>query len=510
MASNFVAIEFDKQEFRVAASQLQGKHVRVRAAFQVEHSEDDTDAQISEKLKSSLNENGFSRGDAIIVINRSDVEIREITVPPAPDNELPALVRFKAKTEFATATENWPIDFVPLGGSSTTERELLATALPANVVSRLTGIAESAGLKVKHIVLRPLATSDLLTGETNNNFSLVVAPNAELVDLTLFNNGQMILTRSVRSSAQGDLEKLFKQLTLEVHRTLASAAKRIGNKRLEKIVIFGDQSRYQPLGDSLKETFEAPASYVTPFERITLKGQEPESPERYASLVGSLMTQGLNRKHQIDFLNPRQPVVERGAHRNKFLIAGLVAAALLLLGFFGWQSLNEQTKKIEERRLKLNELRSKNDGRGDGKGVEQVIGEVEMVDFWLAAAPNWLDELEQISQRTLDSDFVIVDKFIGSASNGSNDQDDNTAFVNIKGRMKEHETNTPLQMELTKRPYQVAGTGSREVTSKDYAVSMDQTLKIEVVMEKIQQEINERARSTFTHVEPADQDSEQE
>ncbi len=486
MASNFVAIEFDKQDFRVAASQLQGKHVRVRAAFQVDHSEDDTDEQIGLKLKAALNQHGFPRGDAIIVINRADVEIREITVPPAPDNELPALVRFKAKTEFATATDNWTIDFVPLSGTATTERDLLATALPANVTERLTTIAESAGLKVRHIVLRPLATIDLVSGDVGNQFCLVVAPNGEAVDLSLVNNGQMILTRSVRSNAQGDLDRLFQQLTLEVHRTLSSAAKRIGTKRLDKIVILGEKKRYQPLGDALEEKLEAKTGYITPFSQISLKGEEPDSPERYASLVGSLITQGLNRKHQIDFLNPRKPIAERGKHGNKFLIAGVAVAALLVVVFFGWRSLRNQSLEISELKEQLLEIKNENDGRGDGKGVEQIIGEVEKVDHWLASAPNWLDELEQISQRTMDSDSVIIDKFFGNIGNES-------PVAVIKGRMKAHNTNTDLQMQLAVRPYTVVGKGTRPAKTRDYPVSMEQNLKIKIDLKKTQQEINERA-----------------
>lgn len=486
MASNFVAIEFDKQGFRATASQLQGKQVRIRAAFEVEHSEDDDNKQIGAKLKSALSESGFSRGDAIIVINRSDVEIREISVPPAPDNELPSLVRFKSKTEFATATDNWEIDFIPLSGTATSERELMATALSASVSKRFSEIVESAGLKVKHIVLRPLATVNLLSGELGQEFCLIVDPNGEQVDLTLVSNQQVILTRSVRSNSHGDLESLFQQLTLEVQRTLASAVKRIGTKSLDKIIICGEKKRYETLGVALEENVGADATYVNPFSQITLKGQTPDSPERYASLVGALMTQGLGRKHQIDFLNPRKPVVERGDHSRKYLIAGLAAALFLVAGYYGWYSLGQQTKEIERLNKQLTALRNENAGQGNEKGVEQIIGEVEKVDRWLATAPNWLDEIEAISSHSLDSDRVIVDKFSASIGNQQ-------PVVILEGRMKEHEINTELMMELTNRPYRVNSSGTKDTTTRDYPVTMKQDLKIEVDLEKTQEEINKRA-----------------
>lgn len=498
MASNFVAIEFDKQGFRATASQVQGKNVRIRAAFEVEHSEDDDNRQIGAKLKSALNENGFSRGDAIIVINRSDVEIREITVPPAPDNELPSLVRFKSKTEFATATDNWEIDFIPLSGNETTERDLLASALSGRVSARLSEIVESAGLKAKHIVLRPLATVNLLSGELGQEFCLIVDPNGEQVDLTLVNNQQVILTRSVRSNAHGDLERLFQQLTLEVQRTLASAVKRIGTKGLDKIIICGEKKRYEPLGDTLEEKVGAAATYINPFSQITLKGQTPESPERYASLVGALIAQGLGRKHQIDFLNPRKPVVQRGDHSKKYLIGGLVAAMFAAFGFYGWYSLGQQTKTIEKMNKQLTALRNENAGRGDEKGVEQIIGEVEKVDRWLATAPNWLDELAAISSHSLDSDRVIVDKFTASTGNQQ-------PVVFLEGRMKGHEINTELQMQLTERPYRVFSSGSTDTTTRDYPVTMKQELKIDLDLATTQEEINGRANLAINGVTSTDE-----
>jgi Tfp pilus assembly PilM family ATPase len=485
MASNFVAIEFEKSEIRVAACQTQGKQVRVRAAFQITHSEDDTDSQISEKLKSAMSKNGVGRSEAIIVINRGDAEIRELTAPPVPDNELPSLVRFKSKSEFATATDNWSIDFLTLSGSDSSERELLAMALPGTVSERLSSIADSAGLKVKHIVMRPLATLDLLHSEVGEKLSLIVDPNGDSVDLTLVNEGRMILTRSVRSNANGDLDRLFKQLTMEAQRTLASATKRIGNRSLEKVVICGEEQRYLPLGKTLEDRLQASVSYVNPFSQINLKNDVPQSPERYASLVGALMNQGLGRKHQIDFLNPRQPVVEGGNYQKKLVIAGVLAAVVLAGVFLGWRSLNQQQKKIDALNKQLGQLQMENSGRGEEKGVEQVIGEVEKVDFWLASTPNWLDQLELVSNNSIDSDHVIIDKFAGSIGNDS-------PAITFKCRMDDQATAGDLKKGLAKF-YNVQPSTTQAAESKDYQASLSQMIDIPIVLETTQTEIDQRA-----------------
>lgn len=494
MASNFIALELGHEEIRVATSQLQGKHVRIRSAFAVSFAEDDTDEQIGEKLKSELAQHGMTRGDALVVVSRSEVEIREITVPPAPENELPSLVRFKSKSEFATATDNWSIDFIPLSGTESTERELFATALSGKVSDRLKLIAETANLKLKHIVLRPCATQNLLIGEIDDDgILLVVAPNGDEIDLSLIHAGKLILTRTVRSNAHGETDRLAKQLTLEVQRTLASATKRIGNKSVDKVIICGNPSHYQTVGQAVTERAGAETTYIDPFAKLTLKGEVPSTPERYSSLIGALMQQGMGRKHAIDFLNPRQPVVEGNKNNARMLLAGLVAAVLLIGGFLGWMTLRSQQQKIDSLTKRLAEIKTENSGQGDVKGVEQVIGEVELVDQWLARAPNWLDELEELSNRTLDPDRVIVDKFLGSIGNQS-------PFVNLKGRVKEHATNTDLQMDLAGRPYTVGGKGTnRSAKSVDYPFSMEQDLKITVDLAQKQEELDEIAATTLNN-----------
>ena len=105
MATNLIALEFDTAEIRVVVAQSQTKRLQVRAAFALALNEDDNDERIGEKLKQALSANGVSRGEVIVAVPRAEVEIREITVPPAPDNELPNLVRFKSKADFATVTD---------------------------------------------------------------------------------------------------------------------------------------------------------------------------------------------------------------------------------------------------------------------------------------------------------------------------------------------------------------------------------------------------------------------
>ena len=49
-------------------------------------------------------------------------------MPPAPDNELPDLIRFQAMREFGAMQSDWPLDFIPLDSDPEQPRSVLAAA----------------------------------------------------------------------------------------------------------------------------------------------------------------------------------------------------------------------------------------------------------------------------------------------------------------------------------------------------------------------------------------------
>ena len=476
MATNLIALEFHSSGIRVVVAQAQAKakQLKVRAAFAIAVDADDNDDRIGEKLKQALNANGVTRGDAIVAVPRAQVEIREIKVPPAPDNELPNLVRFKSKADFATVTENWSIDFIPLSGDATTEREVLAAAFPNEASERFSKICQASGLKLKNIVLRPFSTLNLASDSIQKReLCLVADPNGDQFDLTLVNNGSPILTRTIRADAEGDLGELEKTLSLEIRRTLAAAQMRLGNRQLSKIVIVGSDSKFGVLDQPLSESFECETQFVDPFGQTQLAKDQPESPEKYASLIGCLVQAGKNQPYAIDFLNARKAVVEKKDNRKNLAIAGAIAAVFLMGIFLCWSTVRGQKKSIETKNKELNALRNENEGGNGNKSVEQIIGEVGKVDDWINSSPNWLDELEATSLATLDADRAVVDKFYGRIG-----KDKST--INMTFRLKEMSTTTDLENALADRPYILSRGGtSRNKKSDDFPVSTELDLYIE-------------------------------
>ncbi len=492
--ANLIALEFDGDEIRVAAAQTQAKQIRIRHAFALSFTSDDSIDQIGEKLKQALSENGISRGDAIVVVPRAMVEIREIKVPPAPDNELPSLVRFKSKADFASVTENWSIDYIPLSGDETTEREVLAAALPNQESEWFASVCTAAGLKLKNVVLRPFATLDLLPKSLQQGELFLIAdPNGDQIDLTLVNNGSPILTRTVRINADSDMSGLGKTLPMEIKRTLASAQRRIGNRDLSKVVLIGSDSKFGSLSEPIVEQLECKTDFVDPFSQIQLNGEMPETAEKYASLVGCLLQSGKSEPFTMDFVNAKKAVVEKKDNRRSLIIGGSIAALFLCGIFLCWSSLRGQANSIKQKNMRLTALKNENEGLvpQGSKSVVQILGEVEKVDAWMSSAPNWLDELEATSSATLDADQLVVDRFFGRIAR------DKTT-INMAFRLKQMSTSSDLRHALADRPYGLSPSSTTANNkSKEYPVSTDLDLEIERDLDATRERMDEIANRSL-------------
>ena len=383
--------------------------------------------------------------------------MREVVVPPAPDEELPDLVRFQARNEFASLNDSWLLDFIPLSKDATIPRNVLAAGISPELNQQITRIAEGAGLKLKHIVLRPLAVIDLLGSKLVEGVcKLVVIPNGDQIDLGIVAGRHPVLMRTVRIPTSSDPEQRAQSLLGEIKRTLASSSQVLGDRRVAEIVIFGEAANYKTLAGNLKNSLSVDLDFVDPFQlvRVSRKLNLPTDPNRYAGLMGSVAEQDPPLIPQIDFLNPRRTVVKTVDRNRIYLYGGIVLAATLLTVLFGWWTLRSQASEIAGLKQELADAVELNKGDGTKRpGVEQIMGEVSKIDSWKIADVNWLDELSQYSNRFLTPDDAIVDSFDAAVRR-------NEARIIVRSRVAGVQKEEALIAALDSRPYQVTPTKS--------------------------------------------------
>ncbi len=449
-----IAIEFDDQNLLVTAAQSGSIQLCVTHAIELPIT-NKSDEEIGQALKEQLLEMEIGKCDGIAIVSRSVTEIRELLVPPAPEDELPDMIRFQARSEFASLADDWALDYVPLSITQDKPTQVLAAALTPQLDTSIKTICRLANVKLKRILLRPFAASDLLNSQfANGELGLLVDQNSDTTDLSLIDGKKLITTRTVRLPANMSADQRSKQLISEVRRTLAAARTASQGRKVKRVIISGKEAKNRLLAGDLAGPLKMEVDFMDPFSKVQVENSAVldaiELPGRYMSSLGGLQRELAGTRPDIDFLNPRRPVVKKVDYRKYQYYAALAAAIAFIAMVIGWRTLGSQKQKIEEKRAELvNKIRI-NEGDENMPSVDQRLAEVRKIDDWKSDEVNWLVELSEFSNRYLLPDDVVADSFTASFRPGS------PGNINLKGRIVDDLAKTDeLIQSLGQRPYSV-------------------------------------------------------
>src|SRR4051794_24597364 len=159
--SRFVGLEWDAKEARVVIGRKRTSGVAVDHALVVPlpQREEGTTAEpdVGSVLARALADQGVARSEALVAVGRASIELRFLSTPPVPEDELPDVVRFQAMRQFTTLGDNWPLDFVPLGPNADGGMNVLAAAISPELLEQIRKDCSVAGITVSRLVLRPFA-----------------------------------------------------------------------------------------------------------------------------------------------------------------------------------------------------------------------------------------------------------------------------------------------------------------------------------------------------------------
>ncbi len=453
---SIVAIEINPNRILlVAGRKTANRPLEVSHAIEIPIEPDLNDVAIAEKLKQVVDDLGLARSEATVVLCRSQSELREIELPPAPDDELPDMVMFKAKGDFASFNELWLLDFVTLDGDKTQPRRVLASAIAPEVSERVRKIIEPSGLKLKRMVLRPFSIMELLHSHTSDDLGrLIVNPGDDFTDIVVAKGNQTVSTRSIRMSGDHSADQRSQQLVSEVRRTLASSKRQLGGAAVTAVILLDDEKANRHLVGNLSERLKIDVDVVDPFSGLNRIGQAKgtiESPWQFSPLLGSLVHQGNESAPAIDFLNPSRRTQVSTDRSRLWLYGSLAGLAAMLTIIFGWWTLSSQTAEIATLKQELIDKINVNEGDVNRPSVDTTLGRTGMIDNWQKANVHWLDELNEISQRFLTADEVIVSNWNAVVRR-------NVPTVEISGRIVSTEADRNLFGALESRPFIVTPT----------------------------------------------------
>lgn len=477
--ARLLALEWDGREARVAVATPRGSEVQLEDAFSVDISavaaEDVTGdpGELGQRLADALAARGLTGCDVLVGLGRSSIELRSLTLPLAPAEELPDLVRFQALQTFTSMGEDWPLDFVELGEQDGS-LNVLAAVLAPKQVEHILQVCAASQLKARCLVLRPFAAASLLQRSplpAVGQGALIVDLLADGVDLTATLEGHVVFMRTVRLPTADDADVQARALLGEVRRTIAAAQAQMGGPRIEQIVICGREAEHPVLAQSLRDALRLDVAVFDPFQAVHVASRLEQQPVpdagRYAPLLGMLADELAGVRHAIDFLNPRQRPAPRSNRRRNILMAAAGLVALSVIGGVCWARLYTLDGQIHALRAQLAALNQ------DVEQARALMAKADAVREFTEGDVTWLDELYAVAQRMPDADRIKLDEVrlgVGAKRGGA---------MTLKGRVVSSDVIATFEQSLRRDDDVVSGRyGTIDRNQRGYPYLLDTTVTV--------------------------------
>ena len=414
--ANIIALDWDTHELRavIAKSSLTGISVTDAAIVAIQS---DAPEDVTAAIRQLLDKHGLSKSKtkALVTVGRGRSELRQLTLPPVPENELPDMVKMQAMQTFAAVGENTIVDFLPLPSPDEMTSVLAAAVAPATMKS-VRSIITSCSLDLARVALRPVAAAALFQilgtkGQSLDDSSIVgdvilvdlLANDAEIV---VMRGRRVMFVRAVRMPE--DSVNRPAQLAGELRRSLMACGVNASSAS-QKVVIWGQAKTHEAERDKLAQSLGCRVSTLDPMTLIDHSSATDSVTHtgRFAPLIGLLVadskaTAGASATHLVDFLNPRKSIEVKTDHRKSILIGSGVAAAAVLLGFMAWSNLRSKDSEISTRQTELAGMKNMI------STAEESIGRTEIVDKFLDGNVIWIDELARTAKQIPTSSDAIL------------------------------------------------------------------------------------------------------
>jgi Tfp pilus assembly PilM family ATPase/outer membrane murein-binding lipoprotein Lpp len=474
-----LALQWNPSEADVLVASVHSDRMRIEQAFQVDLGPESGEAESQEspaqRLAAALKSHRLGRLPLVVALGRNSAELRHLTLPAAPDEELPDLVRFQALRQFNNLEEHWPLDFLPLEGPSDADRYVLAATVHPDLVEQAQQLGEAAGVKLARLVLRPCAFASLAVrrlGPRSGGTRLLVSVDGDEIDLAVMVDGRVTFLRQARLAGDPLSDPaVVPALVMELRRTLAAAQNQPGSRSVEGVVLLGAGTCHETVAKAMAQELSLPTELVDPFENVDWGRAADESlsksPGCLAPLVGALWDEATATAPALDFLHPRRRP-EPPSRRNTYALAGLAAAMLVLLVIvLGWLKGDQLTNDVRNLQRQIEGMKKDSE---QAAITEKAAGDVEK---WMADEVNWLNELQWLSQRFPPADEAILTGLKLNVNSGR-------AEMTLDGFARDVETVTKLDQALRDPPHSLAGKSKDKSDAKPpYGVQFRSSVLIE-------------------------------
>ena len=400
--AKFLAIDFDADQFVVVSAATRSGGLQIQRAMAWEEKQTLTLATakaLGQSLRDHLKAERIGSAPVLACVPRDRLILKELSYPPVPAADEPAIVRFQVLRELATSPETVVIDYLsaPAVGAAG-EQRALALLLPRELLAAYRELCAAAGLTLAALIPRPFATAVCLAQQMSSETNGAYPPGSAVAVLTLADrwaefclvkDRQLELSRTVAPAAIGNESALVG----EIRRNLAVYAGQGGHSPVQALYV-AEGGRHAMLADRLRTTLAIPVYRLDPFGGMADAHLPSEKRGAYVGAVGALQAQSQFRTLPINFLRPKEPQAPRDPNKWRAIAA---AAAIVILALsataVGWSMLASRDSELKA----LNVVKLGLDGQL--LQMQEDEKRIHTVADWIDNRIIWLDELYDLTER---------------------------------------------------------------------------------------------------------------
>lgn len=481
--SDFLVLDWESHQISGLEAITSRQGVTVRKAFvltwpETIDPEKDVD-QAAHWLKKQLGDLGIFTRSVLVSLPRESVVVRRLTVPNAPEDELPALVQMQAATKSSTPIDQLELDFLPLPlASPEGGRDVLLCTMAKKKTVKLRAILEGAGLELQSLGISSVATAELIAREEKARkldpaeTSLIIARHGHRVEISILQQLQVIFSHSTQ--IHGDDEHPWGNESLivaEVQRSLVSLHPQSGRLTVDRAWLVGEEEVVGELATAVQNRLKCETATLHPEQAQGLTNEANDWPKpiaAFAGPAGMLLSRAGSVVGAIDFENPRKQRARRDIKKIR-MIAAAVAVGILFIGAMGyrWWKVQDLQSEITQKRDQIEQLKLV------VKNGEPTMKSAGLVGEWDQKANRELAQIAQLYSAMPGTDLMYLVKY-----NYSPGPRTSLGVIQGEGRAKAEADVRELFGKLAERGIKVKPSKTQQSPDSEYPVQF--TLDLEL------------------------------
>lgn len=423
-APKFVALDLEGRKLRIVLGEPQRglPDFRTLALVDAPETLDLKNAKaVGEFIGGALKQLNLPTTRVLMDVPRGQVVLKTLTLPPVEhEREMPAMVRYQVEKELPFPLDQAVIDFtvdnhyvtdangmdesgILTSPPAPTTVDVLVAAVQHSLVVHYQKVAEAGGFKLHRLGLRPYADARCLDAclpeEDRKRSILLVHVLPGEVEVNLLIEGALAFSRSGAIRQHDDDGRPFGEkeildgFVVEIARSAQGALSAHRGRKIDRVFLAGDTGQEQAIVEIVAQRFRTPCAVLDPAATLKLTAGDINV-GGFISPLGLAIAHGTAERMPFDFLNPKNPPIERNIKKIRAVAGGIAASLLLVIGLtWGILNRNAAVSNLTALRDTYNKLEKQN------RPIDKLGQRVKAVDEWKNDGHNWLDHWANISAK---------------------------------------------------------------------------------------------------------------